>query len=96
MSPTSRAPRTSAAAKAVATIALGGMCVGYIVWKIDLRRTADVLGHAHPLPLVAAIVIWLAAVWPLAWRWQRLLRGRGVEAPIGWLVRTYFVSYGAK
>ena len=74
---------------------VGGLCVGYILWKIDLRRTGEILGHARPLPLAAAVAIWLLAVWPLAWRWQRLLRARGVFAPLGWLVRTYFVSYGA-
>jgi glycosyltransferase 2 family protein len=95
MAQTSRASHTRAAARAAATLALSGLCVGYIVWRIDLRRTADIVGHAHPVPLVAATLIWLIAVWPLAWRWQRLLRARGVEAPIGWLVRTYFVSYGA-
>jgi uncharacterized protein (TIRG00374 family) len=95
MAQTTRASHARAAARAVATIALSGLCVSYIVWKIDLRRTADIVGHAHPVPLVAATLIWLFAVWPLSWRWQRLLRARGVEAPIGWLVRTYFVSYGA-
>ncbi len=95
MAQTSRASHTRAAARAAAVIALSGLCVGYIVWKIDLQRTADIVGHAHPLPLAAATLIWLFAVWPLAWRWQRLLHARGVDAPIRWLVRTYLVSYGA-
>jgi uncharacterized membrane protein YbhN (UPF0104 family) len=29
----------------------------------------------------------------MAWRWQRLLRVRGVHDSVGWLTRTYFVSY---
>lgn len=83
------------AARAAATAALASACVAYIVWKIDLGRTGHVLAHAHPAPLMAATAVWVAAVWPLAWRWQRLLRARGVEAPLSWLARTYFVSYAA-
>jgi uncharacterized protein (TIRG00374 family) len=83
------------ALSATATLALGGLCVAYIVWKIDFRRTATALGDARPLPLVAAVAIWFAGVLPLAWRWQRLLRARDVHRPFGWLVRTYFVSYAA-
>jgi uncharacterized protein (TIRG00374 family) len=29
----------------------------------------------------------------MAWRWQQLLRVRGVHEPVSWLTRTYFVSY---
>src|SRR5690348_6784532 len=89
------APHARAAVRAVATLGLSGLCVGYILWKIDLRQTARIVGHAHPLPLAAGILIWFAAVWPFAWRWQRLLRARGVEAPLRWLVRIYLVSWGA-
>jgi uncharacterized protein (TIRG00374 family) len=31
----------------------------------------------------------------MAWRWQRLLRARGVHERLGWLNRAYFVSYTA-
>ncbi len=31
----------------------------------------------------------------MAWRWQRLLLARGISDHLGWLVRTYFVSYTA-
>jgi uncharacterized protein (TIRG00374 family) len=34
-------------------------------------------------------------LWPMAWRWQWLLRARGVEDRLGWLTRAYFVSYAA-
>jgi glycosyltransferase 2 family protein len=34
-------------------------------------------------------------VWPLSWRWQRLLHANGVHERLGWLVRTTFVSYSA-
>ena len=28
----------------------------------------------------------------MAWRWQLLLRAKGIAVPIGWLTRTYFVA----
>jgi hypothetical protein len=31
----------------------------------------------------------------MAWRWQRLLRARGIEDNLGWLTRAYFVAYTA-
>jgi uncharacterized protein (TIRG00374 family) len=87
--------RRRAFVRTFATIGVSSLCLGYIVWKIDVRKTADIVGHARLWPLGAAIMIWLIAVWPFAWRWQLLLRARGVDAPLGWLVRTYFVSYAA-
>ena len=38
---------------------------------------------------------WALSVWPMAWRWQRLLRARGIPDDLSWLVRAYFVSYTA-
>jgi uncharacterized membrane protein YbhN (UPF0104 family) len=35
----------------------------------------------------------LITVPPMAWRWQRLLRVRGIRESVPWLTRTYFVSY---
>jgi uncharacterized protein (TIRG00374 family) len=35
------------------------------------------------------------SVWPMAWRWQRLLVARGIHDRLSWLVRAYFVAYTA-
>jgi len=91
-SPQTSRPR---ALRAVLTLALAAACIAYILVKIDLGETAHVITRARPLPLAAATAVWLLAVWPLAWRWQLLLRARSVDAPLRWLVRTYFVSYAA-
>ena len=72
-----------------------GLAVTYIVWKIDLRETAHVLAHASVGWWLASFGIWIVSVWPLAWRWQKLLAASGVQERLGWLVRTTFVSYGA-
>jgi uncharacterized protein (TIRG00374 family) len=81
--------------RAAATVTLTGVCVAYIVWKVDLRETVQILGRANLAYLSAAVGIWFAAVWPLSWRWGMLLRARHVNEPLSWLVRTYFVSYAA-
>jgi uncharacterized membrane protein YbhN (UPF0104 family) len=81
--------------RALATLVVTGLCTAYILWKIDLGRTGRVLGDARPLWLVASLAIMAGSVWPMAWRWQRLLAARGVHEPLGWLVRTYFVGYAA-
>jgi len=37
----------------------------------------------------------VGSVWPMAWRWQRLLQARGIHERLSWLVRAYFVAYTA-
>jgi uncharacterized protein (TIRG00374 family) len=79
----------------VATLVVTGLCTAYIVWKIDLGRTGHVLGHAQPGWWLLSLAIMAGSVWPMAWRWQRLLAARGVHDSLRRLVRTYFVGYAA-
>ena len=81
--------------RALATLVVTGLCTAYIVWKIDLRTTGHVLAHAHAGWWLLALAIMAASVWPMAWRWQRLLAARGVHESLARLVRTYFVGYAA-
>ena len=83
------------ALRVAATLAVTGLCLAYIVWKINLGKTGHVLAHAKLLWLVASLAIMVGSVWPLAWRWQRLLAARGVHDSLPRLVRTYFVGYAA-
>ncbi|MDQ2984987.1 MAG: flippase-like domain-containing protein [Actinomycetota bacterium] len=78
-----------------ATLVVTGLCVAYLVWKIDLSRTADILVNAHLGYFLGAIAIMALSVVPMAWRWQRLLRAKGIEDSLRWLVRAYYVSYTA-
>ena len=78
-----------------ATLVVTGLCTAYILWKIDLRQTGHVLAHASVAWWLAAVAIMVGSVWPMAWRWQRLLEARGVHDPLRRLVRTYFVGYAA-
>src|SRR5207248_1340877 len=96
----SRSPRPGGrrlmrAARVLATLAITGLCVAYILWKIDVGRTAHVIAHARVVWLVGSVAIMAGSVWPMAWRWQRLLAARGVHESLARLVRTYFVGYAA-
>lgn len=77
------------------TLVITGLATAYILWRIDLGRTGHVLAHASVGWWLASCAIWVASVWPLSWRWQRLLVSTGAHEPLGWLVRTTFVSYAA-
>jgi uncharacterized membrane protein YbhN (UPF0104 family) len=79
----------------VATLVVTGLCTAYLVWKIDLSRTWHLLAHAHVAYFLAAVAIMVGSVWPMAWRWQRLLEARGIHDRLSWLVRAYFVAYTA-
>ena len=76
-----------------ATLGVTGLAVAYIVSKIDLGKTAHTLGHADPRWLALSAFLTLVTVPPQAWRWQLLLRARGITDSIPWLTRSYFVSY---
>lgn len=80
------------AVRVVATTLLTGLSLAYILWKIDVRQTAHVLAHADLGYFLLAAAIIIGAVFPLAWRWQRLLAARGVNESLGWLTRTSFTS----
>jgi len=77
------------------TLVVTGLCTAYILWKIDLHQTADVLRDAHAGWWLLSLAIMVVSVWPMAWRWRRLLAARGVHDSLPRLVRTYFVGYAA-
>jgi glycosyltransferase 2 family protein len=77
------------------TLVVTGLCTAYLVWKIDLAQTLDILGEADAGYFLLAVALMTVTLWPMAWRWQWLLRARGVEDRLGWLTRAYFVSYAA-
>jgi hypothetical protein len=81
--------------RAVGTLVVTGLCVAYIVWKIDVRQTVHVVAHANPGYFLGSVAIMVGSIGPMAWRWQQLLRARGVEERLPWLVRSYFVGYSA-
>ncbi|TML68627.1 MAG: flippase-like domain-containing protein [Actinobacteria bacterium] len=79
----------------VGTLLLTGAAVAYLVWKIDLGTTVDVLRNADVAWFALAVWIMVGTVPALAFRWGRLLRAHGVSEPLSWLTRAYFVAYTA-
>jgi len=79
----------------VATLVVTGLCVGYLLWKIDVSKTAHILGNAHLGWFFLALAIMAGSVVPMAWRWQQLLAARGIHDRLPWLTRAYFTAYTA-
>jgi glycosyltransferase 2 family protein len=77
------------------TLLVTGLCTAYVLWKIDIGRTIDVIAGADPVYFALALAIMVVTILPMAWRWKLLLRAKGVHEEIPWLTRAYFVSYAA-
>jgi uncharacterized protein (TIRG00374 family) len=77
------------------TLALTGLAVAYLVWKVDLGTTVDVLLDADLAWFALAVGIMVGTVPLMAVRWRWLLRAQGIEDRMTWLTRTYFTSYTA-
>ena len=81
--------RVRVAATLLVLVAAGG----YIAWRIDLRRTSEIIRDADVRWVALAAALILAMVFPMSWRWQLLLRARGIGEGLPWLIRAYLVSY---
>jgi uncharacterized protein (TIRG00374 family) len=79
--------------RVAATVAVTGLAAAYLVTKVDLGTTVDTITSASLPWLALSAVLTLVTVPPQAWRWQMLLRARGVQERVLWLTRAYFVSY---
>jgi uncharacterized protein (TIRG00374 family) len=77
------------------TLLVTGLCTAYILWKIDVARTAHILAHANVGYFLLAVAIMVVTVVPMTWRWQQLLRAKEVRDRLAWLLRAYFVAYTA-
>ena len=78
-----------------ATLAVTGLLTAYLVWKINITTTLHAIVHANLGYFLLAVAIMIGSVWPMAWRWQRLLEARGIHDRLSWLTRAYFVAYTA-
>ena len=79
----------------LATLLLTGLAVAYLVWKIDLQRTLEILADVDPWWFTLSILIMTLTAMPMALRWQWMLAARGIKDRFWWLTRSYFVSYTA-
>ncbi|HUQ22070.1 MAG TPA: lysylphosphatidylglycerol synthase transmembrane domain-containing protein [Gaiellaceae bacterium] len=81
--------------RVAATLLLTGLAVAYLVWKIDVGKTADVLADTSAWWFLLAVAIMTLTVVPMAERWRRLLESQGMRERLPWLTRAYLVSYTA-
>jgi glycosyltransferase 2 family protein len=79
--------------KVAIQVLVSGAVIAYLVWRIDLSQTGDLLADSKPGYVLAAFSIFLATTWVMAWRWQLLLAAKGMHEPLGWLTRLYFIAY---
>ena len=95
---TPRVPRLSHVKRPV-RIAIGlvltTLAVAYILLKIDVQQTWEVLTSANLWWFALAVTIMIVTVLPMALRWQWLLVAQGILERFWWLTRAYFVSYTA-
>jgi uncharacterized protein (TIRG00374 family) len=71
------------------------LAVGYILLKIDIHQTWNVLTSANLWWFALACTIMIVTALPMAKRWQWLLAAQGIVDRFWWLTRAYFVSYTA-
>jgi len=79
--------------KIAATLLVTSLAVAYILSKVDVAKTKDIITSASVPWLLVSAALTLVTVPPMGWRWQRLLSVRGVRESVTWLTRAYFVSY---
>ena len=83
------------ALRIAATLVVTGLATWYVLAQVDLEETARLIGDAHVGWVALAAGLTIGTVPAMAWRWQRLMRARGLEERLPWLLRAYFVSYSA-
>jgi uncharacterized protein (TIRG00374 family) len=71
-------------------ISIGAL--GFLLWKIGLGETWEVLRVADLRLLVTAFVLYLLSLVIRAWRWAVLLQALELHVPFGRLVHLYFVG----
>jgi glycosyltransferase 2 family protein len=81
--------------RVVGTVVLTAAAVAYLVWKIDLRQTLDVIVGADPWWFLLSVAIMVGTVPAMALRWKWLLAAQDVDDNVAWLTRSYLVSYTA-
>jgi glycosyltransferase 2 family protein len=79
----------------LATILFTGLATAYLVWKVDVGTTADVLRETSGWWFGLAVAIMILTTVPMALRWRWLLASQGMRERLPWLTRAYLVAYTA-
>ncbi len=83
----------SGATRILATLALSALAVAYLTWRADVGETMAVIADASASWFALAVAIMTLSVLPMAVRWKWLLAAQRIPDRLGWLTRTYLVSY---
>jgi glycosyltransferase 2 family protein len=81
--------------RAVGTLVLTAAAIAYLVWKVELDTTLDVLADTNLAWFALAVAIMAGTVPVLALRWGWLLAAHDIHERLPWLTRAYFVAYTA-
>jgi glycosyltransferase 2 family protein len=79
----------------IGTVVLTLAAIAYLVWKVELGTTLDILADANLAWFALSVVIMVGTVPVLALRWGWLLASHAIHERVPWLTRTYFVAYTA-
>jgi len=79
----------------IGTLVLTAAAIAYLVWKVELRTTLDVLADTNLAWFALAVAIMVLTVPVLALRWGWLLAAHDIDERLPWLTRAYFVAYTA-
>jgi glycosyltransferase 2 family protein len=74
---------------------VSGAIIAYLLWQIDVGQTVDLIRSSSGWDLLGAYAIFLGTTWAMAWRWQALLAAKGIQEPLSWLTKLYFIGYAA-
>jgi uncharacterized membrane protein YbhN (UPF0104 family) len=73
-------------------IAVSAALLAYLFWTTDLQALEVRVRTADLVDMLLAVVCYVAMLALAAWRWQVLLRGLGLPAPLGKLTASYLVA----
>lgn len=76
-----------------ATLIVSALALTYILLKIDIQVTAEILRNADPGWIALSASLLFVIFLPMAWRWKLLLRVRGIREGVPWLMRAYLVGH---
>ena len=79
----------------VGTLVLTAAAIAYLIWKIDLGTTLDVLADTNLAWFALAVTIMIGTIPALALRWGWLLGAHDIHERVPWLTRAYLVAYTA-
>jgi glycosyltransferase 2 family protein len=82
-------------ARLAVQLAVSGGVLAFLLIRLDPAQVWDEITAAKTGYVVAALAILFASTWAMAWRWQILLASKGIDEPLGWLTKLYFVGYAA-